>query len=118
MESEVGCWLRCFFGLPFLPYSEVYDAFTMLVSDVPSTDLTFPDFIYDNYIREHASFPPNIWAAKPTEDPRTTNGAEAFHSHFNAQFYSPHPNIHKVIDVLLSLQAETKLKLISISNNI
>lgn len=49
----------------------------------------------------------------------TTNGAEAFHRHFNQQFYSPHPHIHQVIiDVILKIQTESDLKITSINKNI
>lgn len=47
----------------------------------------------------------------------TTNGPESFHSHYNSQFYTPHPNIFQVIDVLKDFQVQTMLKISSISNN-
>lgn len=51
-----------------------------------------------------------LWAGKPDNLPRT-NGAEAFHRHFNNQFYNPHPQVYQVIDVILNIQSETELKL-------
>ena len=43
---------------------------------------------------DFAERPPSMWAAAPDISIRTTNGAESFHSHLNAQFYSAHPNIY------------------------
>lgn len=37
-----------------------------------------------------------MWAEIPSTLPKTTNGAEEFHSHYNAQFYSIHSSIWKV----------------------
>ena len=45
---------------------------------------------------------------------RTNNLAEAFHSHFNAQFYSAHPSLFVFMDVLQKVQATTYLKMRSI----
>jgi hypothetical protein len=50
--------------------------------------------------------------------PRTTNGAEAFHRHYNNQLYSPHPYVYQVIDVIKNIQSETELKLNSIKINV
>jgi len=59
-----------------------------------------------------------LWAGHPKDEPRTTNGAEAFHKHFNQQFYSPHQHIQQVIDVILKRQTESDLKITSINKNI
>jgi hypothetical protein len=59
-----------------------------------------------------------MWAGKLDDLPRTTNGAEAFHRHFNNQFYNPHPHGYQVIDVILNIQSETELKLNSIKMNV
>jgi len=42
---------------------------------------------------------------------RTTNSCEAFHSKFNALFYSAHPNIFIFINVLKNIQKDTYIKL-------
>ena len=36
--------------------------------------------------------------------PHTNNGAEAYHSHLNAEFYVKHPNIYMFVDVLKKVQ--------------
>ncbi|KAF0773802.1 Uncharacterized protein FWK35_00000107 [Aphis craccivora] len=40
---------------------------------------------------------------------RTTNSCESFHSKFNSQFYSTHPNIFNFMDVLYGIQADTEI---------
>ena len=56
-------------------------------------------------------FPPGLWAEGPSTLKRTNNSAEAFHSHFNAQFYSAHPSLFVFMDVLQNVQATTYLKM-------
>jgi hypothetical protein len=50
--------------------------------------------------------------------PRTYNwyfsGSESFHSHYNEQFYSHHPNIYIFIDVIKKIQATTYVKMRSL----
>lgn len=40
---------------------------------------------------------------------RTTNSWESFRSKFNSQFYSPHPNIINFLNILYSIQSDTKI---------
>ena len=69
---------------------------------------------------------PILWAGKPNNEPKKTNGAEAFHRHINNphrptrhnQFYNPHPHIFQIIDILLNIQAESELKLNAIKDNV
>jgi hypothetical protein len=43
---------------------------------------------------------PSFWEAAPTPNcKRTNNGSESFHSHYNEQFYSHHPNIYIFIEL-------------------
>ncbi|KAF0769341.1 Uncharacterized protein FWK35_00002132 [Aphis craccivora] len=73
--------------------------------------LEFSYYILYNYIIIGCKFPPSIWAEPLSEAPRTTNCAESFHKHFNAQFYSPHPLITNFIENLKLIQVETNLKI-------
>jgi len=69
---------------------------------------------------KHESFHPSIWAAEPSDKPRTANNPDSFHSHDNSQFYTPYrpySNIFQVIDVLKDFQFQTMLKILSISIN-
>jgi len=96
-NTEIGKWIKYFFGLSFISPEEVPDVFCELIEIAPNSDvLNFSDYIYDNYIQENCLFPPEMWAEIPSDLPKTTNGPEAFHSHYNAQFYSTHPSIWKV----------------------
>ena len=115
-NSEIGNWLKKFFGLSFLPHQEIGEAFTELYENAPESEeaIIFADYIVENYIDENeASFKPNIWASKPSDVPKTTNGCEAFHKHFNAQFYHIKPTIFTFIDILKGIQCETYLKIAS-----
>lgn len=96
-ESETGKWLKMFFGLSFLPFAEVSDAFCELIEISPSENaFEFSDYVLKNYIEENCLFPPEIWAEAPSTIPKTTNGPESFHKHYNEQFYSAHPSLWKV----------------------
>ena len=44
------------------------------------------------------------------DTPRTTNGAEAFHSKFNASFYFSNPPIYVFIEVLKAIQIDLYVK--------
>jgi hypothetical protein len=114
-NSEVGRWLKYFFGLPYLDPNDVSDAFTEIISIAPcNISMDFPDYILKNYIDVDADFEPELWASEPDNNPRTTNGAEIFHIHFNSQFYTPHPHIHQIIQILMEIQVDTDLKIDSL----
>ncbi|XP_025423465.1 uncharacterized protein LOC112692866 [Sipha flava] len=118
-DSEVGKWMKCFFGLSYLPPDEVSDGFCDLMSIAPSTTSSnisiFFDYILENYIASDSNFPPTLWACKPTNNPKTTNGAESYHKQYNSQFYTTHPHIHQVIDVIIEIQI-LEWKLIAITS--
>jgi hypothetical protein len=117
-SSEVGKWLGWVFGLPFLNPGEVEDCFVfdfMAIQPTCHKLIQFSDYLVDTYISEVATFPPSIWAANIATSERTTNACESFHSRFNSNFYSPHPNIFSFIKVLKSFQTETYIKLNSIN---
>jgi len=114
-NSEIGDWLKRFFGLPLLPSDQIQHGFTELMSICPTDISYFSDDVLNNYIIEDAKFPPSMWAREPTDEPRTTNGAESFQSNYNSQFYHPHSNIYQVINILKEIQTKTLLKFNSIS---
>ncbi|KAF0771318.1 MULE domain-containing protein [Aphis craccivora] len=58
-----------------------------------------------------------LWADKPSEKARTTNGPESFHIHYNSQFNISHPSTFQVINILIGIQTETYLKINSIKRN-
>jgi len=62
-DSELGKYLKYFFGLPFLRPEEVADCFVEdLMSIQPNNQRIqeFMDYILNNYIDSAAIFPPNI----------------------------------------------------------
>ncbi|KAF0709816.1 FLYWCH-type domain-containing protein [Aphis craccivora] len=90
----------------------------MAVAPDTAVSFIFSDYILENYIDSNCNFPPILWAFEPNGNPKTTNNAESFHKHYNSQFYTPHPHIHQVIDILMQIQSETDLKINSIKNNV
>ena len=112
-DCPESSWIKLFFGLQFLDPSEVEEAFSELIEIAPANEnlLKFSDYVLENYIEPCSLFPSEIWAQAPSHEPRTNNGAEAFHRHLNENFYTSQPNIHICIDVLRKVQAETYLKL-------
>ncbi|KAJ4437322.1 hypothetical protein ANN_17460 [Periplaneta americana] len=115
-DSKLDHWLKYCFGLCFFPSSEVGDAFAKLMSIAHTNDMEFADYMLNIYVDGDALFPPPFWAAKSSDGPRTTNGPESFHSFNNSQFYSPHPNIYKTIDVLLEMQTFARTKINSVNS--
>ena len=112
--SEIGKWLRTFFGLSFLPPDMMDDAFLLLQEIKPDAVCDrFSDYILTNYIGDMsaADFPPTLWAraVTNTRDVRTTNGPESFHSSYNSYFNSAHPNIYSVLNALLLMQEKRYL---------
>ena len=75
----------------------------------------FSDYVLSTYIDDTALFPPSIWAEVPSFVRRTNNGPEAFHAHYNEQFYKAHPSMSVFMDTLEKIQATTYVKLRSTS---
>lgn len=64
---------------------------------------------------DYSQFPPHMWSQYSFTISRTTNACESFHSHLNALFYSAHPNIFVLIDLLLEVQCDAYTKIIDIT---
>jgi hypothetical protein len=110
----MGKYLRAFFGLACIPASMVPRTFEEIKSNCPA-DIQkkiqpFIQYIADTYIY-CSDFPPSLWAAVPSETPKTTNGAEGFHSNYNKQFFSSHPSSYSVIRELKVQQARVYVKI-------
>jgi len=111
-NTEIGQYLKYIFGLPFLDPQSVGDCFSNELAEIQPINekLTkFNDYLVENYIDNDSTFPPEIWAEKSNSIYRTTNSCESFHSKFNSQFYSPHPNIFNFLNILYSIQSDTKI---------
>jgi len=76
---------------------------------------TFADYVLSTYIEDNASFPPSVWAEIPSTARRTNNGPEAFHAHYNEQFYASYPSMFVFLDNIIKIQATIYIKLRSTS---
>jgi hypothetical protein len=86
-NTEIGKFLKYFFGLPFLNSNDVSDCFTDYIMAIqPKNEKVeiFVDYILETYISNESNFPPFLWAEYSASTMRTTNSCEAFHSKFNA----------------------------------
>lgn len=120
-NSEIGKWLKYVFGLPFLNPSDVGDCFAFDFGEIQPEDdrvTAFSDYLVENYIGEEASFPPELWAEHTASIERTTNACESFHSRFNSNFYTNHPNIFSFIEIVKQFQTETYIKLQSLNEEV
>jgi hypothetical protein len=51
--------------------------------------MIFFDSILENYITSDNNFPPTLWACKPTNNPKTINGAKSYHKQYNSHGGGP-----------------------------
>jgi len=117
-SAPVAQWLLLFFGLSLLPADEVVAAFTdEIMSSMLNDDRCgrFADYVVEHYLDDGCDFPPGVWAQRPDLNPPTTNGAESFHGHLNAEFLAPHPNIYAFVQALLRQQTATYISTGSLS---
>jgi hypothetical protein len=117
--TDISKWLHHFFGLAFLNPEDVGDSFAEdLIPDMPSDNKVqdFADYVVSTYVDDNAMFPPSVWAEIPSKSRRTNNGPEAFHSHYNEQFYYSHPTTFVFLDTLTKIQATTSIKIRSTSS--
>ena len=68
----------------------------------------FADYMLENYVSSDARYPLSFGQIFHEKE---VNGPEAFHSHFNGQFYSTHPSIFTCIDVITKIQTTTYVKM-------
>jgi hypothetical protein len=117
-ESDIGKWLLMTFGLHFVSSDSIEDIFAEVIMSEAASDsrcTSYADYLTVNYITQESKFPPNFWTDPPSEVRRTTNGAESFHSHFNAQFYFCHPSIYAYLNVIMQIQTVNNIKIRHIS---
>lgn len=120
-ESEIGRWLKYTFGLPFMNPADVGDCFAYDFAEIQPKDegvAKYADYLVDNYIVEDATFPPELWAECSDSIERTTNACESFHSRFNSNFYTTHPNIFAFVEALNHFQTDTYIKLQSLTEKV
>ncbi|KAF0747205.1 Uncharacterized protein FWK35_00020124, partial [Aphis craccivora] len=97
--SEIGKFLKLFFGLPLLLPEDVEDCFyndLMAIKPCcPKLDQFF-DYVHDTHIMPDSIFPPKIWARFDKNIDRTTNCCESFHSKLNKEFTIRSNNTRKL----------------------
>ena len=84
------------FGLSLLPSDELGTAFANeIMSTIPADDRCrkFADCVVDHYIDSGCDFALDLWVSNPQQSLTTTNAADSFHSHLNADIKTPHPKI-------------------------
>ena len=98
-ESEIGKWLKLFFGLPFLPSETVSDVFANVLmleaSPLPEVQ-RFCDYMLDTYIAPDARF-------------QHHQMSQLFEQKWCRGFPSPHQGVswQHLANVLLQIQEET-----------
>ena len=113
-KTEIGLFLKLFFGLSFLNPNDVDDCFTNEIMTIQPNDdriHAFCDYFLETYVMADSLFPPSIWAEFSNSTMRTTNVCESFHSKLNSMFYSPSPNIFQLVDVLKQVQCDVYIKM-------
>ncbi|KAK7603327.1 hypothetical protein V9T40_003326 [Parthenolecanium corni] len=113
-DTEVGKWLKLFFGLLFLKLTDVEPCYHEILAKQPENSKpieSFSKYIYNTYISRGVKYPPEIWACPTSNLDETTNACESFHSHLSENFDSHHPNIFKFSEFLLDYQKEVLISL-------
>jgi len=102
-KSGVSQFLKTVFGLSLLPPTEVSDCFALdFIPNFPNDKRVeqFCDYLLENSVDADSTFPPPVWSECSASSLRTINARESFHAHFNALFYSAHPNIFVLVSAL------------------
>jgi hypothetical protein len=117
-HSEVSQFLKKLFGLSLLPPAEVSDCFAFdFISNLPDDKRVeqFCEYLSENYIDADSTFPPPVWSECSASSFRIINACESFHAHFNALFYSAHPNIFVLVSALQKVLNENYIKMRSVT---
>jgi len=113
-KSEIGKFLKLFFGLSFLKPDEVNNCFYEDLMAIKPNDErvdNFLNYFEKNYILLESKFQPSLWAEFSNSLMRTTNACESFHSKLNSMFYSSYPNIFQFVEVLKNVQTDIYIKM-------
>jgi len=117
-DYEVSQFLKKILGLSLLPPAEVSDCFALdSISNLPNDKRVkqYCDYLLQNYIDADSTFPPPVWSECSASSLRTINACQSFHAHFNALFYSAHPNIFVPLSALQKIKNETYIKMRSVT---
>ena len=81
--SNIGKWLKSFFGLAFLDPSDVEDCFGDDIMRVLPEDprcTSFADYILENYIVPDSRFPPTLWSSLPSLNAQLMEQSRSMHT--------------------------------------
>lgn len=117
--SEIGNWLRTFFGLAFLPPNEISDAFCELIAEAPDSSdslMRFPDHILIDYMGEdwqsNVLYPTETWAKQPSNSHGGTfNEIQSFYPQLNELFSNGKSTIWDVVEIIKKIQTDTYIKI-------
>lgn len=105
--------VRKLMALPFLPLALIRNSFISLHDSNEARALRrqYPAlrglfvYLYNNYITDHAQFPPILWNVYNLRDGlRSNNHKESWHSKWNHFVHAKHPNIWIFIKKLVKMQ--------------
>ena len=109
--------LYSLFGLPFLPLSDVVNAWTELKTRLwfvyPTSKISEYIAYFEKTWLLSTIYPPSLWninSAVEYDEPRTNNASEGGNNAINAAFSSTHPSIWVFIETLSKFHSETELK--------
>jgi hypothetical protein len=111
-DDSVRMFVRRIVALSFLPVNAITVIWTLLCARAPRQFTGIPEYILyaeQTWISGNALFPKQIWNQYDNMGPRTNNHLEGFHAKLNRRFSCAHPNIFKLILVLMDLQKEYEL---------
>lgn len=99
IESKLTKYLKLFGGLLYLPPELVHRAFLEITAEAPKCDqfVQFSDYVFHNYVKGDAVFPPSLWAGAPNDTSRTTHFAEMHYQLLRKEFNTSHPNIFQMV---------------------
>ena len=120
--TEQAVWKERLWGTSVLEENIRTVAFTIgfaldFISNLPNDKRVeqFCDYLIENYVHSDSTFPLTVCAECSATSLSTIIACESFHAHFNALFYSAHPNIYITVSALQKIQHETYIKMRSVT---
>jgi hypothetical protein len=113
--SDIGKWLKKFFGLSYLESADVADCFAFdILQNAPDNEkaMEFADYVLNSYVDERATFYSRIWADPNLYSKRTKPQMDVKISRqLETMFYSSHPNIFDFAEKLKTIQTNNYHKI-------
>ncbi|XP_067668191.1 uncharacterized protein [Haliotis asinina] len=109
-DSGVRKWFRMLLALPFVPVTQVKDAFMFIKSDTPNAQ-RIEEFV--EYFRRtwmDGSYPLIMWNYFKYDGPRTNNHVEGFHTRLMKKAGKSHPNLFEVVQLFIHEEASLMCK--------